>query len=277
MAPRNRQARKVRAFQKKIREYYRAHGRALPWRNTQNVYRILVSEIMLQQTQVARVTSKYPAFIAHFPDFESLRDASQSDVLKAWQGLGYNRRALALKKIAEVVIGRYNGKLPKTREELMSLPGIGAGTAGSLLAFAFNKPSVFIETNIRRVFLHHFFPNRTAIRDALLFPLIEASLDTKKPREWYYALMDYGAMLGKANKENPNRRSKHYAKQSKFEGSNRELRGKIIKLLIKNKLLTIADMARLTNESKERIAIVVARLKHEEFLTASGRSIRLTR
>lgn len=258
----------ITKFRRMIWSYYRTHGRDLPWRHAKNPYHILVSEIMLQQTQVSRILLKYPSFLKRFPNFKALQEASSADVIKEWQGLGYNRRALALKKIAEIAIEQHKGRLPQTTEALMALPGIGAGTAGSLLAFAFNKPSVFIETNIRRVFLHYFFPHRAKVGDASLFPLIEQTVDKKNPREWYYALMDYGSMLGKETKENANQRSKHYQKQSKFKGSNRELRGKVLKLLVGEKSSTIANLSRLTSESKGKIIKIIRALTKEGFITS---------
>lgn len=207
--------------------------RDFPWRNTTDPYRILVSEVMLQQTQVARVLIKYPAFISQFSNFKELASASTKDVLLAWQGMGYNRRALYLKKIAEIVVKKYKGKLPDDPVILDSFPGIGEATAASIVAFAFNKPVVFIETNIRRVFLHLFFEGRKLkVDDREILPLVKQTLDDKNPREWYWALMDYGAHLGKTV-DNPNKKSKHYAVQSRFEGSDRQMRGEILRILLK--------------------------------------------
>lgn len=222
----------INAFKREIWRYYRGHRRDLPWRRTRDPYRVFVSEIMLQQTQVARVAVKYPAFIRRFPSFAALARAERRDVLAAWQGLGYNRRAVNLWNAAKIVAARHRGRLPRDEAALIALPGVGRGTAGSLRAFAFDLPAVFIETNIRRVFLHFFFPHARNVPDGRLFPLIEKALDRKRPREWYSALMDYGAMLGVREKENPNARSAHYAKQSKFKGSRRELRGKVLAYLL---------------------------------------------
>ncbi len=184
------------AFQKAIWAYYRRAGRGtLPWRHTGDPYAILVSEIMLQQTQVSRVEGYYNRFLKQFPNFRALARAKNSAILKAWQGLGYNRRAMFLKRAAEVVVEQYGGRLPGDRAALEALPGIGKGTSGSLMAFAFNKPEVFIETNIRRVFIHFFFPKKRRVTDAELERYIERSIDRKHPREWYWALMDYGAAM----------------------------------------------------------------------------------
>ncbi len=144
-------------------------------------------------------------------------------------------------------------------------PGIGPGTAGSIAAFAFNKPVVFIETNIRRVFIHHFFPDAEAVDDAELYPLIEAALDKTNPREWYYALMDYGAFLA-TTVSNPNRRSQHYTRQSKFEGSDRQIRGELIRILLEFPVLTAEDiLRRFPDEPSERIIKLLAQLTKEGF------------
>ncbi len=199
---------------------------------------------MLQQTQAPRVVPKYLSFMKRFPDFASLAGAPLRDVLSEWKGLGYNRRALQLKKTAELIIAKSeNGSTSWNKESLMALPGLGPNTAGSILAFAFNIPQAFIETNIRTVFIHFFFPetragtsakNKKKIDDKQILPLVEASLrgsgsgsNSQKAREWFYALMDYGVHLKKTG-ENPSRRSLHHVKQSPFKGSNRELRAKIL-------------------------------------------------
>lgn len=221
----------IYAFRKEIYDYYKKAGRDLPWRKTIDPYHILVSEIMLQQTQVDRVIGKYHEFIGTFPDFNALNRASLTDVYKVWQGLGYNRRALSLKKIATIISESHQGKLPFTEPELLALPGIGKATASSIAAFGFNKPALFIETNIRTVFIHHFFQNKAAIDDGEILPLLKQTLDKKAPRKWYSALMDYGAML-KKKYPNPSRKSAHYSRQSPFKGSRREIRGAILKMLL---------------------------------------------
>src|SRR6266481_1697553 len=225
-------------FKRVVWDYYKKRKRDFPWRRRRNPYKVLVSEIMLQQTQVGRVVEKYKEFFKKFPNLQSLAQARVGDVLTAWQGLGYNRRALMLKKLSEIVAVQYGGELPQDFEKLIELPGIGPSTAGGVMAFAFNKPVVFIETNIRRAYIHFFFKNAEKVHDKKLIPLIEATLDRKNPREWYWALMDYGAMLGTLE-HNPNKRSAHYALQSKFKGSNREVRGSILKFLIAKKRVNV--------------------------------------
>ena len=231
----------IHKFQKEILDYYKKHGRKMLWRETQDPYRILVSEIMLQQTQVSRVEEKYPQFIKAFPNFKALDKAELAKVYGVWQGMGYNRRALALKKTAHIVVNDYKGALPHTHEELCALPGIGKATASSIMAFAFNLPAVFVETNKRTVFIHFFFKNRKKVADEEILPLVEQSLYKKNPRVWYWALMDYGAMLKKSG-EDKNIRSKHYKKQGRFKGSRRQKRGKILRILLDCNAMNINEL-----------------------------------
>jgi A/G-specific adenine glycosylase len=257
------------AFQKTIWDYYHAHGRhTLPWRPpslklrrdkvTLDPYKILVSEIMLQQTQVSRVIVKYKSFLKKFPTVQKLAVASLSDVLLEWQGLGYNRRGMYLKKCAEEIVHTYNGKFPKDLKSLITLPGIGPATAGDIMAFAWNMPAVVIETNIRSVFIHFFFQGQTAVQDRDILPLIEKTLDRENPREWYYALMDYGAYVKETS--NPNLRSSHHVRQSRFEGSNRQKRSAILKLILE-KPRTDKEIIKLTKYNPQ---IVIKNLKDLE-------------
>ena len=267
-------------FKRTIWAHYRRAGRgALPWRHTRDPYAILVSEIMLQQTQVARVEEYYKKFLKQFPDFTALAQARNSAVLAAWQGLGYNRRAMFLKRTAEIVVEQYGGRLPRDRVMLESLPGIGKGTSGSLMAFAFNSPEIFIETNIRRVFIHFFFKKRKKVTDAELERYIESSIDRKNPREWYWALMDYGAVMGAAGAAmkvlNPNRRSAHYKKQTAFAGSDRELRGKIVRATLdaaRNKIEG-SKFLREMNISPAQFNKVITGLEKEGFIVRKGNYI----
>jgi len=261
-------------FKKIIYGYYRKHGRSLPWRNTDNPYHILISEIMLQQTQVERVINKYDLFLTQFPDLMTLAKAPLTEVLRAWQGLGYNRRALSLARSAQIILSEYEGTLPANMNELAKLPGIGQATAGSILAFAFNKPSIFIETNIRRVFIHHFFAGRDEIRDEEIRPLVEKTLDRSNPREWYYALMDYGSML-KKQIVNPNKRSTHYSRQSPFEDSDRKIRGAILKALLQKPSLTEQEIAVAVRVNAKRVQNILIALAREGFIIKSNKVFRI--
>lgn len=252
-------------FKKIIWEYYRAHGRKFPWRNTRDPYRILVSEVMLQQTQTDRVVKFYEKFLRAFPSVQSLARAPIRQILAVWQGLGYNRRALYLKRMAEVVVRDYNGKLPRSVEELRRLPGVGPTTAAAVAAFAYDIPSPMIETNIRSVYLHFFFPGRKNVSDKQLLPLIRKTLPSANSCEWYYGLMDYGVHL-KKHHPNPSRRSAHHAKQSKFEGSNRQLRGVILKMHTKKSRLSVRTLVRSTGRDAATIRLTIASLKKEGLL-----------
>jgi len=262
---------RISTFRKKIHAYYGAHGRDLPWRRTRNPYRILVSEIMLQQTQVERVIEKYKEFLAAFPDFPSIAKAPLAKLLRIWSGMGYNRRALSLKSLAQKVLEEHQGRLPPDQEKLLALPGIGKYTAGAVTAFAFNKPVVFMDTNIRRVYIHEFFHDREDIHDDEIMPLLEQTMDAGNPRKWYNALMDYGTML-KREQVNPNRRSTHYTKQSPFENSNRQVRGSILKLLVKEAPLTRAQIVSKTGMDPERIKKNLVLLAKEEFIKKNRRT-----
>ena len=222
------------AFRKIVLSHYKAKGRHdLPWRYTTNPYHILVSELMLQQTQVARVLPKYKAFLTKFPNIETLSKAPLESVLSLWVGLGYNRRAKYLKEAASAVVAK-GGVFPQTEEALRLLPGVGPYTASALMAFAFDTTTVMIETNIRTVFLFHFYKNKKEkVSDKEILDLVAKTLPRAGFRSWYYALMDYGAFL-KREQGSHNKQSLTYKKQSVFNGSNRQIRGAIIRVLTKS-------------------------------------------
>jgi A/G-specific adenine glycosylase len=255
----------IKEFQRIIYRYYEGEGRDLPWRRTNDPYAILVSEIMLQQTQVERVILKYEPFLERFPTLADLAQASLGDILLAWQGLGYNRRAKALQGIAQRVMAEHGGLLPADREVLESLPGIGSGTSGALVAFAFERPVVFLETNIRRVYLHFFYPAEERVPDSLLLPLILLTMDAHRVRRWYYALMDYGAGLKKLI-PNPNRRSAHYTRQSPFKGSDRELRSRILRLCLSTPGVREESLLAGIADDSARIRKILKQLLKENFL-----------
>ncbi|HXR50286.1 MAG TPA: A/G-specific adenine glycosylase [Verrucomicrobiae bacterium] len=264
-------------FLQVLEAYYREHGRHdLPWRSpepdgTFDPYKILVSEVMLQQTQVARVVPKYAAFLERFPDIASLAAASMGDVLRVWQGLGYNRRAKYLWQTAQQVTSECAGQLPDGAKALEHLPGIGRNTAGALLAYAFNKPALFIETNIRTVYIHHFFRDHIDVPDQAILGLLEQTLDRVNPREFYWALMDYGSYL-KQTVGNLSRASRGYIKQSQFHGSRRQIRGQILRQL------AAGPQTKLTLERQvadERLAPVLESLKREGLICKTGGRYRL--
>lgn len=256
----------IHEFKKTIWKYYSTHGRLFDWRGVDDPYKVFISEVMLQQTQTARVATKYPEFIGQFPTFESLAQAPLKEVLLAWQGMGYNRRGMYLHRAAQTIVQDYGGLLPNDPELLDALPGIGAATAASICAFAFNRPTVFIETNIRAVFIHYFFHGREKVHDKELIPLIEAALEHANPREWYYALMDYGVML-KKSVINPSRKSVHHTKQSKFEGSDRQIRGMILKILTKASVpLNQEQIVDLAGKEHDRVIKIINQMIKEKFI-----------
>ncbi len=258
----------VKCFRRIIYEHYRSHGRTFPWRLTFDPYHILVSEMMLQQTQTQRVVEKYEAFICRFPDVLTLARAPLHDVLSLWQGLGYNRRALALKRTAERISRDFSGVMPRDADALRSLPGIGRATAAAILSFAFNEPAALVETNVRSVVIHFFFPDKDGVSDAEILPIVEKTLDTADPRQWYYALMDYGVMLKKSS-NNPGRRSAHHRRQSPFNGSNRQARGEIVRTLVQEPDMTEAELLGSLNLDTERIRRNLQELQDEGLVKES--------
>ena len=251
----------LRAFVEFVAKKGRELYRDLPWRRTYDPYAIWISEVMLQQTQVSRVDGRWQRWLERFPTVDALAAAAPSDVLEEWQGLGYNRRALSVHRAAQA-ISEAGGVFPQDPKELVKLPGIGPATAAGIRAFAFNLHGVYLETNVRTVFLHELYPQAEGVPDSELVPLVEltcpasvedavdadsaagadAAVDTATetdeteltPRSWYYALLDYGAYLKKTI-PNPSRRSKSHVKQSRFEGSHRQKRAELLRVLLAHK------------------------------------------
>ena len=224
------------AFRALVLERGRELYRDLPWRRTRDPYAVWISEVMLQQTQTSRVDGRWQRWLERFPTPAALAAAAPADVLDEWQGLGYNRRALALHRAAQAVAA-LGGELPAETAALEALPGVGPATAAGIRAFAFDLPSVYLETNVRSVLLHELFPGEEAVPDRRLVPILRATCpddahDPKDdPRTWYYALLDYGAYL-KRSVPNPSRRSRGHARQSRFEGSHRQKRAELLRALL---------------------------------------------
>lgn len=262
-------------FVRTVRAYYRKHGRLLPWRETIDPYAIMVSELMLQQTQVDRVLPKYVAFLQQFPTVRALEQSPLKKIMLAWQGLGYNRRAVLLKKAAAIITKQYRGTFPGSVPELEDLPGIGPYSARAIAVFAYNQPHVLIETNIRAVFLHHFFPRKRSVPDQALLPLIEQTLAGREVRTWYWALMDYGSYL-KKTVPNPSRRSAHHTRQASFADSDRQLRGRIVAHLTQAPPQTIAQLVQVTAFSAARVRLCVAALIRDEIVETAHRRYQLS-
>ena len=246
-----------RKWIKKILEHYALSGRHdLPWKKNHTCYRIIVSEIMLQQTQVTRVMPKYVEWMRRYPTLTTLRKSSLKEILVLWQGLGYQRRAKALYTLAQK-----NTTLPRTFEGLVLLDGIGVYTASAVMAFAYNTFShPVLETNIRTALIEEFHQGETEIHDGLLYDdlvRLENNRSVQKvgARIWYYALMDYGAHL-KQNKISHNKKSKHKSTATPYKGSMRQLRAKV--------LFSITKGLELPND--DRLSYVLEKLIHEGYI-----------
>ena len=280
-------------FRKVVWDYWNKEGRHdLAWRKTKDPYRILVSEVMLQQTQVPRVIEKYAEFLEEFPTVEVLAKAPLQKVLKVWSGMGYNRRAKFLKLAAEEIVTKYKGKVPKDVATLRSLPGVGPYTAAAVLVFAFNTPDTLIETNIRAIYIHHFFSSpdhkgpsfvkkqgitkkmtvlgesQKKVSDRELLPLIAGAAEGQDPRTWHWALMDYGSYL-KRTHPNPSRKSAHHTKQSTFEGSLRQVRGAVVRALT-DKSQTESQLQNALGFERVRIQTALEGLAREGMIRKSG-------
>jgi A/G-specific adenine glycosylase len=255
----------VKKFKEDVLSFYREEGRDFPWRGNVSPWGVLVSEFMLQQTRTDRVVPYWLRWMELWPRPADLAKASLEEALREWSGLGYNRRCKNLVECALIITSEKCGKVPDRPESLLPLPGIGAYIAGAVACFAYNCPSVFIETNIRSAVLHFFFPGKTGVTDDEIFPILESALDHDNPRVWYYALMDYGAMLKKKG-VNPGRRSAHYARQSPFEGSFRQARGKVLKTLIASGPIRAAEITDRCGLKEEDLCKALEALKKESMV-----------
>lgn len=261
---------RVRAFRRKILTFYRTHGRKLPFRETTDPYAITVAEIMLQQTQVERVIEKYLSFIAKWPNWRALAGATSRELLSAWSGLGYNRRALYLGEMAKVVAARFDDQLPSDPKQLRTLPGVGEYTANAIAIFAFNKPLVTIDTNIRKVLLHEFdLPADTSKAD--LVSLAERLLPRRRSRDWHNALMDYARVALKNDL--------HYiaplTKQSRFQGSRRQIRGAIVRALTERKRVSLEKVAGELNRSVDDVREAALSLERDGVVVVGAKTVRL--
>lgn len=255
-------------FRRRVYDYYHSNRRDMPWREDHSFYRVLVSEFMLQQTQVSRVIPKFTHFMSQFPTLQDLAVASLADALIAWQGLGYNKRAKFLHETAQRVLALPQ---PLSQRQLEQLPGIGKNTSGAICAYAYNQAVVFIETNIRTVYMHEFFRGQELVHDNEMLPVIADTLDADNPRHWYWALMDYGSYL-KSQGKGSIRRSRHYKKQSQFHGSLRQTRGEILRDLLSGP----RDLEKLSREYDDRFETALAGLLSDGLIERHGRIVCLT-
>lgn len=262
-------------FRRIVWSHFKKEGRHdLPWRQTTDSYRILVSEIMLQQTQVERVVPYYTKFLETFPTAEALAKAPLSEVLTLWQGLGYNRRARMLHEAAKAAVEDFDGKVPATEEALLTLPGVGPYTAGAVAAFAGNQDSIFIETNIRTAVLHNFFEDAKEVPDADIKVILEKAYPKGRAREWYSALMDYGSSLKRAGVKR-NSQVKGYVSQKAFKGSDREARGAILRALVEGSCGNAMLLELLGHERREQMALQLEKLRVEGLVKREGLVYRL--
>lgn len=273
----------IAAFRREVWAFYQSGRRSFPWRETLDPYAILVSEFMLQQTQVQRVLTAYAAFLERFPSLPALAEASLEEVLEKWGRLGYSRRALHLQRAARHTMERSHGVLPGTARDLQALPGVGPATAAAVAAFAFGEPTVLLETNIRSVFIHHFFPGGEPVPDAALRPLVAEAVDRHNPRDWYYALMDLGAFLKRVD-PGLTRRAAAYRTQSAYAGSRRALRAAVVREVLEGRggrpqlqvlCAPVGGGGRAAGYASDMLAGVLEELEREGFLRSEGGGYRI--
>ena len=271
----------IKSFVEHVLAEGRKHYRDFAWRNTTDPYAILLSEIMLQQTQVARVVSYYGVWTRRYPTLDALAAADMADVLSDWQGLGYNRRALALKRLAVEVSEQSLGVLPVSYEELQQLPGVGPATAAGVMTFAHNSFAPYLETNVRSVILHEMFADSDEVCDKDIMAVVQQAADYLEAqrgeseqlgvdaRTWNYALLDYGAWLKKTF-PNPSRRSKHHTRQSRFEGSFRQKRAALLREILERSGQSAAELAASCEIGLADVEKVLDVLLKEGFIRRSG-------
>ena len=217
----------IELFREKIFDFYRLNGRSFPWRQTTDRYAVMISEIMLQQTQAERVVPKFEAWLQQFPDIPHLASAPLQQVLWFWSGLGYNSRAVRLQRCASIIMDSFGGIVPGEPAILKTFPGIGEYTCRSIPVFADNLDTAAVDTNIRRIMIHELgLPED--ISPTKLQQEAEALVPSGRSRDWHNALMDYGSLVLTSKKTG----IRPLTKQSRFQGSKRWYRGKLIKELI---------------------------------------------
>ena len=268
----------LRRFRSAVRSFYRSCGRDFAWRKTRDPYRVFVSEIMLQQTQTQRVAERFPLFLKVFPNLHALARAPQSEVIRAWEGLGYYRRARNLHRAAQAVVELHGGHIPDSYDALRALPGVGAYTAAAVSAFAFDRGVPMIETNIRSVYLYVFFRESSAVSDREILKLVTATMPARNVREWFYALMDLGVEL-KKQAPRINHASRHHKAQSPFKGSDRRVAAQVLRYIVASarpvSKTAIAKEIRRSIEdvSGEQIERALVRLEREALIVRGARGL----
>lgn len=252
----------IRLFQKKVLSFYTQHGRDLPWRKTTDPYKILLSEVMLQQTQVSRVIEYYTQWTSRWPTIESLAEASQKDVLRAWMGLGYNRRAIHLHQAARAISKTFDGDVLKAMNSYDEVPGIGPYTSRAVQIFSSNADIVTVDTNIRRILIHEFLLSEN-LSPKVLWLLAERCLPSGRSREWHNALMDYGALLMTSRKTG----IRPLAIQSRFKGSDRQIRGIVIRSLLQHPS-PLSELEKITNVNTIRLKKILNKMIQESLISA---------
>jgi A/G-specific adenine glycosylase len=250
----------INQFQKRVLTFYADHKRTLPWRQTTDPYKILVSEVMLQQTQVSRVIPYYEAWIKTWPTIDSLAQADKQDVLKAWMGLGYNRRAINLHRAALVIQDRFQADVPLAMQHFDEIPGVGEYTAQAVLIFSTNADIVTVDTNIRRILIAEFkLPETISNHD--LWDIARQCLPRGRSRDWHNALMDYGALLITARQTGIAPKTR----QSRYEGSDRQIRARLLKILLEMPA-TLPSLSVHLEAPEERLLPILSKMCHEGLL-----------
>ena len=273
----NLQKKDIHQFQQSIFSWWGENRRDLPWRRTCDPYRIFISEVMLQQTQVSRVLPKYTEFLRVFPTVFDLAQASPAHILRIWKGMGYNRRALYLFRAAKTIVGEYQGKFPKSEKELIKLPGLGRYTARAILVFAYEKDVPLVDTNIRQIITHFFFNDKPQ-KESDIEDVARQLLPKGKSWEWHQALMDYGALAMKSEKL----KVKNVKKAAvPFKESDRFYRGRIVNRLRDGAIPEqelIDEVARGNDKPIAYIRTIIASLITDGLIDRSSRGfLRLPR
>jgi len=262
-------AERIQEFQKKVFSFYQKNKRDLPWRKTTDPYKILLSELMLQQTQVNRVILYYEKWITRWLDIHALASASLAEVLQAWMGLGYNTRAINLHKAARKIVTEFDNDVLEAMKQYKEIPGVGRYTSQAVQIFSTNADIVTIDTNIRRIFIKEFhLPEK--VSDKELWMLAEQCLPKGRSREWHNALMDYGALHLTSQKTG----IKPKTQQSRFEGSDRQIRARILRCLL-NDTMSLSELKKTFRIEQKRLRRILDKMVTEKIIVNKNNSYQL--